>query len=112
MADGPAAERLIDEVPSPEDIIVPTIVELEVAKWLGRESDPATRQTFLAFTGQCTVVPLDSTRALAAADVHRTFKLATADAIVYAAALEFDAQLLTCDRHFEALENVLYIPNK
>jgi len=37
------------------------------------------------------------------------FKLATADAIIYASALEHGAKLLTCDAHFEGLPHVHYI---
>lgn len=47
--------------------------------------------------------------ALQAADLHRQYKLATADAIVYASALVNNAQLLTCDAHFANLPNALYI---
>jgi predicted nucleic acid-binding protein len=34
--------------------------------------------------------------------------LATADAIIYATALAHDADLLTCDRHFEGLAGVRF----
>jgi predicted nucleic acid-binding protein len=39
--------------------------------------------------------------------MHRKYKLATADAIVYATAIEYGADLLTCDAHFEKLPGVL-----
>lgn len=39
-------------------------------------------------------------------------KLATADAIVYATALGYGADLLTCDRHFEKLPDVRFIPKQ
>lgn len=112
LAEGPTAERLVTEIPGPEFIVIPTIIELELAKWLRRESDAATLQKFLAFSSQCHVAPLDTNRALMAVNAHRDFKLATADAIVYAAAIEFDAHLVTCDAHFEGLDKVIYIPNK
>jgi predicted nucleic acid-binding protein len=112
LAEGPAAEQLMAEIPLPENIIIPTIIELELANWLHREADAAALQKFLAFSSQCLVAPLDTSRALMAANAHRNFKLATADAIVYAAALEFDAVLVTCDTHFEGLNKVIYIPNK
>ena len=56
------------------------------------------------------VVPLDTTIALLAADLHREHKLATADAIVYATARRMGAGLLTCDAHFEGLPNVVLFP--
>ncbi len=42
-------------------------------------------------------MPLDTTIALLAADLHHEHKLATADAIVYATAQHRNAELLTCD---------------
>lgn len=54
------------------------------------------------------VAPLDTRIALHAADLHRQYKLATADAVVYATAREFDAELLTCDAHFENLPGVIF----
>jgi hypothetical protein len=41
---------------------------------------------------------------------NREHKLATADAIVYATARHQDADLLTCNRHFEVLANVVFFP--
>ncbi len=112
LADGSSAVRLLAEIPAPQEIVMPSIIELELAKWIAREADTATLRKFLAFSSQCIAAPLDTNRALMAADVHRDLKLATADAIVYAAALEFNAELVTCDRHFESLPHVIYIPNK
>jgi predicted nucleic acid-binding protein len=40
--------------------------------------------------------------------MHREYKLATADAIVYATARDRSAELLTCDAHFENLPEALY----
>ncbi len=57
-------------------------------------------------------MPLDTTIALRAAGLHRQHKLATADAIVYATALEHGAELLTCDAHFAGLPGVLLRSNK
>ena len=112
LADGPRAEVLLAELPATNDIVMPTMVELELAKWIDCEADTATLRKFLAFSTQCISAPLDTNRALMAARVHRDFKLATADAIVYAAALEFEAELVTCHRHFEGLPHVIYIQNK
>ena len=113
LADGPAASRLMEHVPERQDaIVIPAIVLLEVTKWIARESSEETRNRFLAFTGQCIEAPLDMGLALRAADVHRDYKLATADAIVYATALAHDSEFLTCDAHFKDLPRVIYVPNK
>ncbi|TIM04494.1 PIN domain-containing protein, partial [Mesorhizobium sp.] len=47
--------------------------------------------------------------ALAAAEVCRKHKLATADAIIFATARAHDATLLTCDKRFESLPVVTLI---
>lgn len=113
LADGPVANRLLAEVPDdPTEIIVPSIVVLEVVKWIEREADITVRHRFLAFASQCVDAPLDTERALAAARTHRAHALAMADAIVYATAMEFDAELVTCDGHFQSLDKVIYIQNK
>lgn len=90
--------------------IVPTIVQLELSKWLVRElgEDPADQ--VIAYTQKCMVVPLDTGIALRAADLHRDHKLATADAIVYATARHLGAGLLTCDAHFSGLPAVTLLP--
>ena len=97
------------ELPARDEWLVPTIVQLELAKWLTREigDDPADQ--VIAFTQTCVVVALDTTIALTAADFCARHKLATADAIVYATAQARGADLLTCDSHFENLAGVRFV---
>lgn len=105
----PLGKRLAREIPDKTQCIVPTIVKLELAKWLTREVGEDAADQMIAYTQKCVVVPLDTRIALHAADLHRQHKLATADAVVYATAREFDAELLTCDAHFENLAGVVFI---
>jgi predicted nucleic acid-binding protein len=100
------AKKLESEFPAREQCLVPTIVQLELAKWLHRYAGEEQADRVLAYTQKCVVVPLDTRIALMAADLHRQHKLATADAIVYATAQERNADLLTCDAHFEGLPGV------
>lgn len=100
------------ELPAREDWIIPTIVQLELAKWLNREANEDLADRIAAFAEMCVVVPLDTRIALAAADLCFRHRLATADAIVYATALAHDADLLTCDAHFSGLPNVTFIPKQ
>ncbi|TAN49768.1 MAG: type II toxin-antitoxin system VapC family toxin [Methylococcaceae bacterium] len=102
-------DALRQNFPEQAECIVPTIVQLELSKWLVREVGEAQSDQVIAFTQKCIVVPLDTRIALLAADLHRQHKLATADAIIYASALENDADLLTCDAHFDGLSKVLLI---
>lgn len=98
------------ELPDRAQWLVPTIVQLELAKWLTREVGEDKADRVIAFTETCVVADLDTPIALSAAELSARHKLATADAIVYATALAHDAVLLTCDRHFEDLPRVRLIP--
>ena len=100
-------KRLAKEIPDKPDCVVPTIVQLELAKWLTREVGEDEADRVIAYTQKCVVVPLDTRLALLAAELHRSHKLATADAIVYATARDRGLPLLTCDAHFEGLPDVV-----
>lgn len=110
LTGSPLAGVLADEFPGKPSCIVPTVVQLELAKWLTRERGPEEADQVIAYTMKCIVVPLDTRLALSAADLHRSHKLATADAIVYATAQLYDADLLTCDSHFKGLPEVVLLP--
>ncbi len=99
-------KKLGKQFPDKPQCIVPTIVQLELSKWLVRELGEEQADQVIAYTQKCIVVPLDTTIALFAADLHREHKLATAEAIVYATARRQSAELLTCDGHFEGLPDV------
>ena len=104
----PLGRRLAKEIPERAECIVPTIVQLELSKWLLREFGEDRADQVIAYTQKCIVVPLDTPLALLAAELHRQHKLATADAIVYATARARGAELLTCDAHFDKLPAVAY----
>ena len=109
LLDSPTARHLAPLVPSREAFIVPTMVQFELYKWLCREISPQKAEEVLALTDKCKVVPLDSDLAIAAAHLSAQHQLSTADAIIYATTLEHNAELLTCDAHFEGLPGVVYI---
>lgn len=105
----PLTPEIATLFPDASQCIVPTIVQLELYKWLLRERGEAVADQVISFTQSCNVVTLDTKIALQAAELHRQYKLATADAIVYATALTHDADLLTCDAHFSGLPQVVLI---
>ncbi len=105
----PTGRAVRSALPAREDWLVPTIVQLELAKWAAREVGEDKADQVVAFTQMCVVVPLDTKIALAAAEICGKHKLATADAVIYATALEHGADLLTCDAHFEGLPGVMFI---
>ncbi|MDH4554300.1 type II toxin-antitoxin system VapC family toxin [Pseudomonas sp. BN417] len=100
--------RLRQEFPERDKCIVPTMVQLELAKWLVREVGEDEADRVIAYTEKCQVAALDTRIALLAADLHRQHRLATADAVVYATARQSGAELLTCDAHFKGLPGVVY----
>lgn len=101
--------RVAPELPARADWLVPTIVQLELAKWLARETGDDEVDRVLAFTVTCVVAELDTETAIAAAEMCAHHRLATADAIVYATALAHGADLLTCDSHFDGLPGVVLL---
>ena len=106
LVDSDLGKRLGTEFPDKSYCIVPTIVQLELSKWLVRELGEDQADQVIAYTQKCIVVPLDTNIALMAADLHREHRLATADAVVYATARQRGAELLTCDAHFKGLPGV------
>lgn len=105
----PTGEAVAAQLPDQSEWLVPAIVQLELAKWLTREVGEDKADQVTAFTQLCHVVPLDTEIALAAAEVCRTHKLATADAIILATARLRAAQVITCDAHFDGLPGVTVI---
>lgn len=103
---------LAGELPDCDQWVVPTIVQLELARWLARTVGDDKADLVIAFTATCVVIDLDTRIALAAADLCTQHKLAMADAIVYATARAQGADLLTCDRHFEGLPGVRFLPKR
>lgn len=109
MLVGSKAGGLLDErAKSACEIIVPTIVQLELAKWALREEGNKKAEDLIAHTSQLLVVPLDTGIAFSAATTSRDHKLHTTDAIIYATAQMHDTPLLTCDAHFKDLPGVEY----
>jgi len=102
-------EDIASHLPQREEWLVPTIVQLELSKWLTREVGEEKADQVIAFTQKCAVADLDTETAISAAEFSRIHKLATADAIVYATARAHAADILTCDSHFEGLDGVTLI---
>lgn len=105
----PTGEMVATHLPEQSDWVVPTMVQLELAKWLVREVGEDKADQVIAFTQLCHIVPLDTEIALAAAEACREHKLATADAIIFATARAQDAALITCDAHFDGLPGVTLV---
>ena len=110
LIDGPLTAELAQKMPGKSGLLVPTIVQHELTKWLLRERGEEAADEFIAYTQKCVVAVLDTATAIDAASLARQHKLATADAVIYATALRHGAGLLTCDAHFDRLPGVTFIP--
>lgn len=106
---GQLLEQVQPYLEETDKILIPTIVQLELYKWVLRESDENTADQVIAFTLSCHVIDLTTEIALKAAELHQRHKLATADAVVYASALLHQAELISCDAHFKQLPHVVYL---
>lgn len=98
LIDSPTGAKVGEQLPEQTEWLAPTLVQLELAKWVTREAGEDKADQVIAFTQVCEVMPLDTEIALA-----------TADAIVFATARARDAALLTCDKHFDGLPGVILI---
>ncbi len=92
-----------------DGIIVPTIVQYEIFKWLARERSRDEANRSMTFTNDCRVVELTTGIATLAAELSTLHKLPACDSIVYATALVHDAKVVCCDSHFKGLPGVDYL---
>lgn len=109
LSDSAVGRRVGVQLPQTGAWIVPTIVQYELARCLGREVSEEAADETLAFSNACVVAPLDTRLAVQAAEIARDRALAMADAIIYATAVAMGADLLTCDAHFAELPHVVYL---
>ena len=93
---------------APEAIIVPTIVQYEIFKWLSRERTSEEATLAVTFTGECLVQELTTEVAILAAELSAVHKLHATDAIIFATAQLHDAPMVTSDAHFRDLPGVEY----
>ena len=112
LTDGPLAAHFESALTDTSHLLVPTSVQFELYKWTRREKGEALALEAVALTEQGQVLPLTSSIALFAGDLALEHQLSFADAIIYATARHHDAELLTCDDHFEQLDGVIYISKR
>jgi predicted nucleic acid-binding protein len=108
FAAGPNAAFFAPAIESTTDLLVPSLVLLEVFKrvYSQRGEGPALQAVALMQQGQ--VVDLTPPLALLAAKLGADLKLPLADSVVLATARQYDALLWTQDADFKALPEVRY----
>lgn len=111
FANEPKAEKISKYIQSQKSLLTPSLILYEVYKKIAREKTEG--EAVFAITQielqSEVIIPLDERLALFAADVSLRWKLAMADAIIYATALQEKATLVTSDHHFKGLEQVVLI---
>ena len=91
-------------------LVVPSIVRYEVGRYALLHQGMAGREVALTALSKFEQFPIDGMLADVASELAHARKLATADALVYAAAQVVEAELWTQDRHFEHLPRVKFFP--
>ena len=109
LVNGRNFDAIAKQLPSEQEWVVPTIVQMELRKWALWEVGTVKAREYIAFSNQRQIVPLDTMIAVRAAKLSRDKSLATRDAIIYTTAIALKADLLTCDAHFKDLPGVIYI---
>ncbi|MBI3307712.1 MAG: type II toxin-antitoxin system VapC family toxin [Candidatus Omnitrophica bacterium] len=110
FTDGPLAGEYAKYLQRPSEVIVPTIVLYEVYKKIKNEKSEEAALIAVATMQNAQVVPLTEEISLSAADASLSHKLAMADAIVYASAIQQGAGLVTSDKDLKGLPHVTYFP--
>ncbi len=95
-----------------EEIIIPTLVQFELYKWVCREASETRALEVIGLTEQGRVSPLSTSIALLAADLAAAHKLSFGNAIIYATARHSGEILVTSDNHLEGLDGVEYFFKK
>lgn len=108
LTEGKLANMFAPYLSDPRELIVPTLIQYELYKWICREKDSTLALEIIGITECGTVVPLDTSIALSAADMAREYNLAMADAIIYATSKKYDIALITADKHFKGLPQVKF----
>jgi len=112
FVDGPGAEVFAPVIEATEELIVPQICLLEVARVVFRERGEHTALQALALMEQGEVIALDTSLMLRAAHLGQSHKLPLADSVILATARAHRAIVWTQDGDFEGLEGVRYFPKK
>jgi predicted nucleic acid-binding protein len=92
------------------DLIVPSIVLVEVRKVALKQRTRQQADTVTQAMRSAIVVPIDDEIAIAAADLFIKHRLPLADSLIYAVTLAQKATLWTQDDDFDGLPHVRYFP--
>jgi toxin FitB len=109
FSQGPRALKYGGYLKDLSKIVTPTVVVYEVYKKIKKERTEEDALLAISLMKKTSLIPLEESIALLAADMSLKYALPMADAMVYATAVEKDADLVTSDAHFKGLEKVILI---
>jgi len=109
---GPNARFFEPAILATEDLVVPTMVLLEVYKHIRRHQGRDQALSAIAGMRQGRVEDLDGRTALYAGELGVEMKLPLADSVILATARLNDAVLWTQDADFEGMDDVRFKPKK
>jgi len=110
LMDSEIGASIAPVIENTNELIVPTITLYEVFKKLLLEKDEDYAQNIVSYMQTGMVIDFNSNLSIDAANISRKHKLAMADSIIYATALNYSAVIYSCDKHFENIPNVIYFP--
>lgn len=108
FVDGPNARFFAKPIEDVDSLLVPSVTILEVYRYVLRQRGRGPALQAAAAMRQGTVVDLDESLAIEAAELGASNGLPLADSIIYASTVVNDARLWTQDADFEGLDSVEY----
>jgi predicted nucleic acid-binding protein len=106
LTDGSKADAFAPYLERNLDALLPSVVIYEVRKILILKKDKTLADIFISEAFRRKIVLFDELLAIKAAEMSAFHKLSMADAIIYATAKQFSAQLITSDAHFANVPGV------
>jgi predicted nucleic acid-binding protein len=104
----PAYNRVIDGA-DPEDLVTSVVVLYEVYRKVKKVKGEEPALEAVAALSQTKVIALDQTLSLEAADYSLQHGLHMADAVVYATARQYSAELYTSDKDLKGLPSITLV---
>jgi predicted nucleic acid-binding protein len=111
FTDGPKADLYdaVIEKAAPSEIVTSAMVLYEVYRKIKQAVNEQSALEAVAAIGQTFVVPVDQSISLEAADYSLMLGLHMADAVVYATARHYGAELYTSDEDLKGVKGVVFI---
>jgi len=101
-------QSIIDAIKDTDNLYIPVIILYEVYKKFLSIGDSEKANIAVTIMQNANVIDINPQLAVLAAQLSKQRELPMADSIIYAAAVLWDAELYTQDKHFENLDHVHY----